>query len=98
MATLVPAFPLDSSVRRATRTLGKVSAESAVSAAPEVVITDQTRAVVAGGSEKARADKAAGGEAAGRPVALAVDVAAADSPGLDVTRLRGAPAPVFPPL
>jgi DNA-binding MarR family transcriptional regulator len=43
---------------------------------------------VAGGSEKARADKAAGGEAAGRPVALAVDVADADSPVIDVTRLR----------
>jgi DNA-binding MarR family transcriptional regulator len=54
MATLVPAFPLDSSVRRTTRTLGKVSAESAVSAAPEGVI----------------------------------DAADADSPVIDVTRLR----------
>jgi|SRR5450755_805282 len=77
MATLVPAFPLDSSVRRTTRTLGKVSAESAVSAAPEGFIADQTRA-----------DKAAGGEAAGPPVALAVDAADADSPVIDVTRLR----------
>ena len=64
-----------------------MSAESAVSAAPEGVSTDQARADKAGGGEKARADKA-GGEAADRPLALAVDAADADSPVIDVTRLR----------
>jgi DNA-binding MarR family transcriptional regulator len=49
MATLVPPFSLDSSVRRTTRTLGKVSAESTVSAAPDEdeLVIDVTRLRVA---------------------------------------------------
>jgi DNA-binding MarR family transcriptional regulator len=48
-ATSVPAFPPDSSVRRTTRTLGKVSSESAVSAAPDEdgLVVDVTRLRVA---------------------------------------------------
>jgi DNA-binding MarR family transcriptional regulator len=88
MATFVPAFPLGSSVRCAPRTLGKVSAESAVSAAPDngnSAAAGSTGAGSTGAGSTGAGSTGAGSTGADSTGADSTDT---DGPVVDVTRLR----------